>query len=83
MWMETGFEGANVYGHDAGGACSDGAKSRGENFENDFIVSNWGTSTAVGPLQVTYSSFSFQDRTALGGIRRKSAEVGCTILRDF
>lgn len=85
LWMETGFEGANIYGNDAGGACSGWGEVTKENFENDFwpVVSNWGTSNGVGPLQVTYNGYFIQDPNRAWWDPEKSSEVGCTILRDL
>ena len=83
--METGEEGANIYGHDAGGACSGWGEVTEHNFKNYFwpIVSEWGTSNGVGPLQVTYNGYFINDPDRAWWDPQKSAEVGCSILKGL
>lgn len=83
--VETGEEGANIYGHDAGGACSGWGEVTEHNFKNYFwpIVSEWGTSNGVGPLQVTYNGYFINDPDRAWWDPQKSAEVGCSILKGL
>ena len=83
--VETGEEGANIYGHDAGGACSGGGEVTEHNFKNYFwpIVSEWGTSNGVGPLQITYNGYFINDPDRAWWDPQKSAEVGCSILKGL
>lgn len=54
IMKETG--GANIYGHDAGGACRGWGEVTRENFEGSFLPAVLGgaTSNGVGPTQITY-----------------------------
>lgn len=54
IMKETG--GANVYGHDRGGACAGWGQVTRDNFEGAFLpaVLAGATSNGVGPTQVTY-----------------------------
>jgi hypothetical protein len=83
--METGEAGANIYGHDAGGACSGWGEVTRDNFLNYFwpIVSEWGTSNGVGPLQVTYNGYFINDPNREWWDPQKSSEVGCAILKGL
>lgn len=84
LWMETGERGANIYGHDAGGAGPHGEEVTEENFR-EFLaaIRNGETSNGVGPLQITYSGYFLQDPDREWWMPERSAEVGCRILRDL
>lgn len=84
LWMETGERGANIYGHDAGGAGPHGEEVTEENFREFLAAIRDGeTSNGVGPLQITYSGYFLQDPDREWWMPEKSAEVGCRILRDL
>ena len=55
--------GANVYGHDAGGALSGAGAVTQDNFTNQFmpIIRAGGTSNGVGPTQITYPGYFTQN----------------------
>lgn len=55
--------GANVYGHDAGGAMYGRGEVTEENFKNGFlpVVLRGGTSNGVGPAQITYPGYFKQN----------------------
>lgn len=55
--------GANVYGHDAGGACYGRGEVTKENFLNEFLpaVMAGHTSNGVGPVQITYPGYFTQN----------------------
>lgn len=57
--LEKESHGANVYGHDAGGALSGFPKAPNPgNFEVfDWMVSSGHTSNGVGPCQITYPGY--------------------------
>lgn len=61
IMKETG--GANIYGHDAGGACHGWGEVTEDNFRNSFlpVVLNGGTSNGVGPTQITYPGYFRQN----------------------
>lgn len=61
IMKETG--GANIYGHDAGGACHGWGEVTEDNFRNNFlpVVLNGGTSNGVGPTQITYPGYFRQN----------------------
>ena len=61
VMKETG--GANVYGHDRGGACSGWGQVTEDNFRNSFlpVVLSGGTSNGVGPTQITYPGYFRQN----------------------
>jgi hypothetical protein len=84
LWMETGERGANIYGHDAGGAGPHGEEVTEENFREFFAAIRDGeNSNGVGPLQITYPGYFFDDPDREWWMPEKSAEVGCRILRDL
>lgn len=84
LWMETGEYGANVFGHDAGGAYCGGGEVTEEKFRDFYsLISNGATSNGVGPLQVTYPGYFFNDPGRAWWDPEASAEVGCTIIRDL
>lgn len=84
LWMETGERGANIFGHDAGGAYCGGGEVTEEKFRDFYsLIENGATSNGVGPLQVTYPGYFFNDPGRAWWDPEKSAEVGCTILRDL
>ena len=55
--------GANVYGHDAGGAMSGAGAVTEDNFKNQFLplVMAGHTSNGVGPTQITYPGYFTQN----------------------
>lgn len=55
--------GANVYGHDAGGALSGGGEVTQDNFTNQFmpLIRAGHTSNGVGPTQITYPGYFTQN----------------------
>ena len=61
IMKETG--GANIYGHDAGGACSGWGQVTEDNFRGSFlpVVLAGGTSNGVGPTQITYPGYFRQN----------------------
>ena len=61
IMKETG--GANIYGHDAGGACCGWGQVTEDNFRNNFlpVVLAGGTSNGVGPTQITYPGYFRQN----------------------
>lgn len=61
IMKETG--GANIYGHDAGGACCGWGQVTEDNFRNNFLpaVLAGGTSNGVGPTQITYPGYFRQN----------------------
>lgn len=84
LWMETGERGANIYGHDAGGAGPHGEEVTEENFREFLAAIRDGeTSNGVGPLQITYPGYFFDDPDREWWMPERSAEVGCRILRDL
>lgn len=84
LWMETGERGANIYGHDAGGAGPHGEEVTEENFREFLAAIRDGeNSNGVGPLQITYPGYFFDDPDREWWMPEKSAEVGCRILRDL
>ena len=84
LQMETGEKGANIYGHDAGGAMSGAGEVTEENFRQFYaLISNGHTSNGVGPLQITYPGYFLNDPDRHWWDPEKSSEVGCSILRDL
>ena len=84
LWMETGERGANIYGHDVGGAGPHGEEVTEENFREFLAAIRDGeNSNGVGPLQITYPGYFFDDPDREWWMPEKSAEVGCRILRDL
>nr|DAV51512.1 MAG TPA: NlpC/P60 family [Caudoviricetes sp.] len=84
LWMETGEYGANVFGHDAGGAYSGGGEVTEEKFRDFYAqISAGATSNGVGPLQVTYPGYFFNDPDRAWWEPQASSEVACGILRDL
>lgn len=84
LWMETGERGANIFGHDAGGAYSGGGEVTETKFR-DFlrmIADGW-TSNGVGPLQITYPGYFLQDPERRWWEPYESAVVGCRILKGL
>lgn len=61
IMKETG--GANIYGHDAGGACCGWGQVTEDNFRGSFlpVVLAGGTSNGVGPTQITYPGYFRQN----------------------
>ena len=55
--------GANIYGHDAGGAMYGAGEVTEQNFKSGFlpVVLNGGTSNGVGPAQITYPGYFQQN----------------------
>lgn len=84
LWMETGEYGANIFGHDAGGAYCGGGEVTEAKFRDFYAqISAGATSNGVGPLQVTYPGYFFNDPDRAWWDPEKSAEVGCGIIRDL
>lgn len=84
LWMETGERGANIYGHDVGGAGPHGEEVTEENFREFLAALRDGeTSNGVGPLQITYPGYFLDDPDREWWMPERSAEVGCRILRDL
>lgn len=84
LWMETGEYGANIFGHDAGGACCGGGEVTEEKFHDFYAqISAGAASNGVGPLQVTYPDYFFNDPDRAWWDPQASSEVACGILRDL
>ena len=84
LWMETGEYGANIFGHDAGGAYCGGGEVTEEKFRDFYAqISAGATSNGVGPLQVTYPGYFFNDPDRAWWDPQASSEVACGILRDL
>lgn len=84
LWMETGEYGANIFGHDAGGACCGAGEVTEEAFRDFYAqISAGATSNGVGPLQVTYPGYFFNDPDRAWWDPQASSEVACGILRDL
>lgn len=84
LWMETGEYGANIFGHDAGGAyCGGGEVTEGKFRDFYAQISAGATSNGVGPLQVTYPGYFFSDPDRAWWDPQASSEVACGILRDL
>lgn len=75
----------NVYGHDAGGACSGWGEVTRDNFLNHFLpaVLDWETSNGVGPTQVTYNGYFINEPDRAWWDPHESSVVGLSILRDY
>lgn len=84
LWMETGEYGANIFGHDAGGAYCGGGEVTEEKFRDFYAqISAGATSNGVGPLQVTYPGYFLNDPDRAWWDPQASSEVACGILRDL
>ena len=84
LWMETGEYGANIFGHDAGGAYCGGGEVTEEKFHDFYAqISAGAASNGVGPLQVTYPGYFFVAPDLAWWDPRVSSEVACGILRDL
>lgn len=84
LWMETGEYGANIFGHDAGGAyCGGGEVTEGKFRDFYAQISAGATSNGVGPLQVTYPGYFLNDPDRAWWDPQASSEVACGILRDL
>lgn len=84
LWMETGEYGANIFGHDVGGAYCGGGEVTEEKFRDFYAqISAGATSNGVGPLQVTYPGYFFNDPDRAWWDPQASSEVACGILRDL
>lgn len=84
LWMETGEYGANIFGHDAGGAYCGAGEVTEEKFRDFYAqISAGATSNGVGPLQVTYPGYFLNDPDRAWWDPQASSEVACGILRDL
>lgn len=84
LWMETGEYGANIFGHDAGGAYCGGGEVTEEKFRDFYAqIAAGATSNGVGPLQVTYPGYFLNDPDRAWWDPQASSEVACGILRDL
>ena len=84
LWMETGEYGANIFGHDAGGAYCGGGEVTEEKFRDFYAqIAAGATSNGVGPLQVTYPGYFLNDPGRAWWDPQASSEVACGILRDL
>lgn len=70
-FVEQESHGANVYGHDAGGAMSGAGAVTEANYKEFLqLVRSGHTSNGVGPLQITYPPYFEQDTTEVAGLWR-------------
>ena len=83
VMKETG--GANVYGHDAGGACSGWGQVTQDNFRNNFlpVVLAGGTSNGVGPTQITYPGYFRQNPSYPWWDPYANCVVGFNLLKGY
>lgn len=84
LWMETGEYGANIFGHDVGGAYYGGGEVTEAKFRDFYrLITDGYTSNGVGPLQITYPGYFTRDPGRAWWDPQRSAEVGCEIIRDL
>lgn len=83
IMKETG--GANIYGHDAGGACCGWGEVTRDNFLGAFLpaVLAGGTSNGVGPTQITYPGYFRQNPDYLWWDPYWNCRFGFELLRGY
>lgn len=83
IMKETG--GANIYGHDAGGACCGWGAVTEDNFRGSFlpVVLAGGTSNGVGPTQITYPGYFRQNPEYPWWDPYSNCVVGFNLLRGY
>lgn len=88
-WVALGLaeqesNGENVFGHDAGGAYSGGGEVTEGKFRDFYAqISAGAVSNGVGPTQVTYPGYFFNDPDRAWWDPRASSEVGFGILAGY
>lgn len=84
LWQETGERGANIFGHDAGGAYCGGGEVTEAKFRDFYnMIRNGATSNGVGPAQITYPGYFFNDPDRAWWDPEQSFEVGARLIRDY